>query len=119
MARTLSFTGELNWPLEDGKQAAKLPLSVSLTYTSAMHIEKVFSAGVVDEAVTLPMASAKFLLLQSTGEDIDVKLNGNANAITLKANAGFILVWNSDGTITSLTVTVSGVPATLKGYIFA
>lgn len=119
MARTLLFSGELQWPLEDGKQAAKLPLSISLVYTSALAIEKVFSAPVTDEAITLPMTSAKFLLLQAETEDIDVKLNGNTNAITLKASAGFILIWSEDGTVTGLTVSAATVPATLKGYAFA
>jgi hypothetical protein len=119
MARTLQLSGEMTWPLEDGKQAAKLPLAVSLNYTSALAIEKVFAAIVTDETVTLPMTSAKFLLLQATTEDIDVKFNGNSNAITLKASGGFILIWNGDGTITGLTVTAATVPATLKGYVFA
>lgn len=119
MSRTLSFTGEMAWPLEDGKQAAKLPLAVSLAYTSALAIEKVFAAPVTDEVVTLPMTSAKFLLLQATTENIGVKLNGNSNAITLKAGDGFVMIWNADGTITGLTVTAATVPATLKGYVFA
>lgn len=119
MARTLQFTGELNWPLEDGKQAAKLPLSMSLGYTSVLHLEKVFAAPVVDEAVTLPMASAKFLLLQANTEDLDVKINGSTTPITLKAGTGFLLVWNEDGAITSLSISAATVPATLKGYVFA
>lgn len=119
MARTLQFSGELQWPLEDGKQAAKLPLSMSLAYTSALAIEKVYAAPVTDEAVTLPMTSAKFLLLQATTEDLDIKLNGNANAVTLKAGTGFLLVWNEDGAVTAMTVTAATVPATLKGYAFA
>lgn len=119
MARTLTFTGTLTWPIEDGKQAAKTEQSVSLLYTSAFHVEKVYSGAVVDEALDLPMTSAKFLLLQATGNDVDVKLNGNANAVTLKADSGFLLVWNADGTITGVTVSVTTVPATLKGYAFA
>lgn len=119
MARTLLFTGEMQWPLDDGKQAAKHNLNVSLTYTSSLAIEKVFAAAVTDEAVALPMASAKFLLLEATGNDISVKLNGAATSIILKAGAGFILVWSSAGAITEVTVTVTTVPATLKGYIFA
>lgn len=118
MARTLKFTGEMEWPLEDGKQAAKLPLSMQLVYTSAMHIEKVFSAPVVDEVVMLPMASAKFLLLKAETDDIDVKVN-SGTAITLKASDGFMVVWNADGGITALTVTVAASPASLKGYAFA
>ncbi len=119
MARTLQFSGELQWSLEDGKQAAKLPLSLSLVYTSALAIEKVFAAPAADEAVTLPMTSAKFLLLQAQTENLDIKLNGNANAITLRAGTGFLLVWNEDGAVTALTVTAATVPATLKGYVFA
>jgi len=119
MARTLSFTGEMQWPLEDGSQAAKKSLSVSLDYTSALAIEKVFAAPVADEAVTLPMTSAKFLILEAGTEDITVKLNGAATEVTLKAGAGFIMVWNEDGTITALTVSAATVPATLKGFAFA
>jgi len=118
MARTLQFTGEMQWPLEDGKQAAKLPLSVALNYTSVLTIEKVFAAGVVDEAITLPMSSAKFMLLQASGESVTVKLNGAATAINLKADGGFVMVWNADGAITSLTLTVTLVPATFKAYLF-
>ena len=40
MPRTLQFAGELTWPLEDGKQAAKTNISASLVYTSALMIEK-------------------------------------------------------------------------------
>ena len=40
MPRTLSFSGTMEWPLEDGKQAAKLALAVSLTYTQALAIEE-------------------------------------------------------------------------------
>ena len=36
MARTFTLTGEMNWPIEDGKQAAKVALAVSLEYTSAL-----------------------------------------------------------------------------------
>jgi len=120
MARTLTFTGEVNWPIEDGKQAAKVALSASLVYSSAFLIEKVYAAPITDEAVVLPMTSAKFLLLQATGtEDVSVKLNGNANAIPIKATSGFVLVNNPDGAITALTVTVATAPATLRGIAFA
>lgn len=120
MARTLALTAELNWPLEDGKQAAKIDLGLSLTYTSVLHIEKVYAAPVVDEAIELPMASAKFVLLRALGlEDVQVKLNGNANAITLKASEGYLLLYNPDGVITAITATVAAQPATLQGWAFA
>lgn len=119
MARTLTFSGTLNWPLEDGTQAAKATVSTSLVYTSALAIEKVYSSVVTDEAVTLPMASAKFLLLRAKDNDIDVKLNGSAQAITLKGNGGAMIIDNADGAITALAVTTSTVPATLEGYAFA
>jgi hypothetical protein len=119
MARTLKFTGTLEYPLEDGQQAAKAALSVSLAYTSALSIEKVFGTVATDEVVALPMTNAKFLLLQATGNDIDVKLNDSTEVITLKAGAGFIVVWGSDGAISGIKVTVATVPATLKGYAFA
>lgn len=118
MARTLSFSGELNWPIEDGKQAAKVALAASIAYASALHIEKVYAAAVTDEAIVLPMASAKFLLLQALTNDITVKLNGAATSITIKAGTGFVLVFG-DGVITGVTVTTSTVPATLKGFAFA
>lgn len=119
MARTLSFSGELTWPMEDGKQAAKLPLVLSLPYVSVVHVEKVYAAPVADEAIDLPMATAKFLLIQATGEDITVKINGAASGIAVKAVTGFMLIWNEDGAITDVTVTITGVPATLKAYIFS
>lgn len=120
MARTLTLTGEMNWPIEDGKQAAKVALSVSLTYTSALHIEKVFAAPAADEALVLPMTSAKFLMLQATGtEDVSVKLNSSTVALTIKAGTGFMLLYNPDGMITGITVTVVTAPATLKGFAFA
>jgi hypothetical protein len=119
MARTLQFSGTMTWPLEDGGQAAKLALTVSLVYTSMLALEKVYAAPVADEAVALPMTSAKFMLLKATTNDVDVKLNGSANAITLKAGAGFLLVQNDDGAVTALTVTVATAPATLEGYVFA
>lgn len=120
MARTLAITAEMSWPLEDGKQAAKVDLGLSLSYTSVLHIEKVYASTVTDEAVELPMASAKFLLLRAIGtEDVQVKLNGNANALTLKAGAGYVLVYNPDGAITGVTVTVATQPATLQGWAFA
>lgn len=120
MARTLTFAGEMNWPIEDGKQAAKVALAVSLAYTSALHIEKVYAATVTDEALVLPMTSAKFMILQATGtEDVSVKLNGNSNAMVLKAGSGFVMLYNPDGMITGVTVTVATAPATLKGFAFA
>lgn len=120
MARTLALTSELSWPLEDGKQAAKVSLSLSMTYTAAMHIEKVYASTVTDEALELPMASAKFLILRVTGtEDVQVKLNGNANAIPLKAGAGYLLIQNPDGAVTGITVTVATQPTTLQGWAFA
>jgi len=119
MARTLLFTGEMQWPLEDGKQPAKHNLSVSLNYTSNLALEKVYGVVATDEAIGLPMASAKFLLLEATGNDIDVKLNGATTSITLKAGAGFILVWNSAGAVDEVKVSVATVPATLRGYVFA
>jgi hypothetical protein len=120
MSRTLTFTGELNWPIEDGKQAAKVALTSSLSYTSAFHIEKLYAATATDEAIELPMTSAKFLILRATGtEDVQVKLNGNANALTLKAGSGYVLIDNPDGAVTALTVTVATAPATLQGFAFA
>ena len=119
MARTLLFTGEMSWPLEDGKQAAKHNLSVSLNYTSNLALEKVYAAAVTDETITLPMAAAKFVLLEASGNDINVKLNGSTEVIILKAATGFILVWNSAGAIDEIKVTVATVPATLRGYAFA
>jgi len=120
MARTLAVTAEMGWPLEDGKQAAKIDLGLSLSYTSVLHIEKVYASTVTDEAVELPMASAKFLLLRAIGtEDVQVKINGNANALTLKAGSGYLLVYNPDGAVTSITVTVAAQPATLQGWAFA
>lgn len=119
MARTLSFTGELSWPLEDGKQAAKTNLTASLVYTSALMIEKQFSVAATDEVVALPMASAKLLLLQAVTADVEVKLNGGDEAVTIKAGTGFMLVFNSDGAITNLKVSTTTVPATLRGYAFA
>ena len=119
MARTLSFTGQMNWPLEDGKQAAKADVAFSLNYAEALSIEKVYSSTVADDPVVLPMASAKFLLLRAKTADIAVKLNGSATAITVKAGAGFLCVNNPDGAITGLTVTVATAPATLELYAFA
>ena len=118
MARTLSFTGTMTWPLEDAGQAAKLTVTSSLTYTSALHVEKVFSAPVVDEVVTLPMTSAKFLLLKAQTADVSVKINGGS-AITLKAGAAFLIVQNDDGNVTALTVSAATAPASLIGYAFA
>lgn len=118
MARTLKFTGTLEWPLEDGGQAAKLAIASTLVYTSALHIEKVFSAPAVDEVVALPMASAKFLLLQAETADVDVKINAGT-AITLKAGAAYIIVQNDDGNVTALTVSAAVAPATVKGWAFA
>jgi hypothetical protein len=119
MARTLSFAGTLTWPLEDGKQAAIHALAISLAYTSALYVEKPYSAGVVDEAVDLPMTSAKAVLIEASTADLQVKLNGAATAITVKAGTGFILISNPDGAITELTVTTTTVPATLKAWLFA
>jgi len=120
MARTVALTAELSWPIEDGKQAAKVDLGLSFSYTSVLHIEKVYASTVTDEAIDLPMASAKFLVLRAIGtEDVQVKLNGNANAHTLKAGAGYLLIYNPDGDITALTVTVATQPATLQGWAFA
>jgi hypothetical protein len=120
MARTLTVTAEMAWPIEDGKQAAKVDLDLSMSYTSVLHIEKVYTTTVTDEAITLPMASAKFLILRSIGtEDVQVKLNGNANAHTLKAGEGYLLIYNPDGDITALTVTTAAQPATLQGWAFA
>lgn len=118
MSRTLRFTGNMAWPLENGQQTANLPLSMSLVYTSCLHIEKLYSAAVTDEEIVLPMTSAKFLVLQATTNDIRVKINTSTN-ITIKAGDGFVLIWNPEGTVTSLLVTVGEVPASLKGYIFA
>ena len=119
MARTLQFTGELSWPLEDGKQAAKMNLAVSLVYSQALYLEKVYAVVATDEALELPMSSAKFLILQALTADIIVKLNGAATGVTLKAGTGFVMIHNPDGAITEITVSTTTVPATLKGYAFA
>lgn len=120
MARTLSFAGIMQWPLEDGQQSAKLNLAVSLAYDSAFAIEKTYAAPVTDEALVLPMSSAKFLILRAPGTtDVSVKLNGGT-AIPIKAaKAGFIFIHNPDGAITTITVTVATAPAKLEGYAFA
>lgn len=119
MARTLSFSGTLSWPLEDGQQSAKVVLSTSLAYTSALYIEKLYTSTATDEDVALPMTAAKFMLLQAQTADITVKLNGSTTTIALKAGTGYVLVNNSDGTIDEIKVTVAAAPATLKGYLFA
>jgi hypothetical protein len=119
MARNLQFSGEMQWPLEDGKQASKLDLLETLTYGQAYHAEKLYAAPVTDEALPLPFASAKFILMQAKTADVDVKLNGNANAISLKADAGFFAYWNEDGGVTALSVTTAVAPATLVVFAFA
>ncbi len=119
MARTLSFTGELSWPLEDGKQAAKTNFNLSLVYTSCLQLEKIYAISATDEVLPLPMASAKFLILQALTADIEVKLNDSDEPITLKAGAGWLMVYNPDGAITGVKVSTTTVPATLKGYAFA
>lgn len=119
MARTLSFTGTMTWPLESDGQAAKVTVNSSLVYASAMAIEKVYSATVVDEVIDLPMSSAKFVLLRAKTADVDVKLNGAATAVTLKADAGYLILYNGDGSLTGLTVSVATAPATLEGYLFS
>ena len=119
MARTLQFAGELTWPLEDGKQAAKTNLSASLVYTAALLLEKQFSVAAVDEVIALPMASAKFVLLQATTADVNVKLNDSAEDIVIKAGTGWVMLYGSDGVVTSIKVSTTTVPATLKVYAFA
>ena len=119
MARQLLMDATIQWPLETDKQPAKVPLSVALTYTSEMSVEKVYAAPVADEAVALPMASAAFLLVRAVDNDIDVKLNASANAITVEADGGFIMIWNPSGTVTAMTVTIVTSPATLKVLAFA
>lgn len=120
MARTLSVTTTMNWPVQDGKNAAQLVLTTSLTYTQMLVIEKVYSSPVAGEAITLPMTSAKFLILQSLGtEDVEVFINGSTDSIMLKAGDGYVVVQNPDGAVTSLEVTVAAEPATLQGYAFA
>ena len=119
MPRTLQFAGELTWPLEDGKQAAKTNISASLVYTSALMIEKQFSIPAVDQPLALPMASAKFVLLQATTADVNVKLNDSAEDIVIKASTGWVMLYGSDGVVTSIKVSTTTVPATLKIYAFA
>jgi hypothetical protein len=104
--------------MEDGKQAAKIPVSSSLVYEEALAIENKYTGTVTDETVTLPMATAKFLLVRCSGENVSVKLNGGG-AITVTKGTGFIMLWSSDGAITALSVTVASVPATLKVLTFA
>lgn len=119
MARTLGFSGEMEWPLEDGKQAAKLDLLESLVYTQAFHVEKLYAAPVTDEVLVLPMASAKFILMQAKTADVQFKLEGNANALTLKAGDGFFAFWNEDGAVTAMTVTAATAPASLVVFAYA
>ena len=119
MARTLAFSAEMEWPLEDGKQAAKTNLLESLVYTQALHEEKLFAAPVTDEVVVLPMTAAKFVLMKAKTADVQFKLEGNANALTLKADEGFFAFWNGDGAITAITITVAVAPASLVIFTYA
>ena len=119
MARTLTFAGELTWPLEDGKQAAKHNLAISLAYTAALYVEKPFSVTAIDEVIDLPVASAKLLLIEAGSADLQIKLNNSTIAITVKTGTGFILIHNPDGAITGVKVSTTTVPATLKMYVFA
>ncbi len=118
MARTLTVSAEVQWPMEDGKQAAKIPLVTSLVYEEAVALENKYTGAVTDEAVTLPMTTAKFLLVRCSGENVSVKLNGGG-AITVTKSTGYIMLWSSDGAITSLSVTITSVPATLKILAFS
>lgn len=119
MARTVKFSGNVEWTLEDNQTAAKMPLACELSYTSSLQIEKVYTAVVTDEVIALPMASAKFLVLKALTNDVTIKLNNSTTDIPIKAGTGFVLIWNPDGAITSLKVSIGVAPATLKGYAFA
>ena len=119
MSRTLTFAGTLTWPLEDGKQAAIHSLAISMTYTAALYVEKPYSVAAIDEVVELPVASAKMLLIEASGADLQIKLNNSTVALTVKTGAGFILIHNPDGAITGVKVSTTTVPATLKMYVFA
>jgi hypothetical protein len=108
----------MEWPLEDGQQASKLPFSFSLEYTDQNSIEKTYTATVADEVIPIP-ASTKALVLRAKTNDVDIKLNGASTVITLKAGAGYLIITNPDGNITGVTATVTTATAVLEGYAFA
>jgi hypothetical protein len=122
MARELKVTATVEWPMVAGQQAMKIPLAVALTYEEAVAIENKYASPVTDEAVTLPMTTAKFLLVQCTGENASIKINGGG-AIpitkTVGTTGGFAMVWSNDGAITALSVTLAAAPATVTILAFA
>lgn len=118
MARELKVTATVEWPMVAGQQAMKIPLSVALAYEEAAAIENKYASPVTDEVVTLPMATAKFLLVQCTGENASIKANGGG-AINITKATGFAMVWSNDGAITSLSITLAAAPAVVTILAFA
>jgi hypothetical protein len=119
MARTMIITATMEWPLENGQQASKLPLTFNLEYTDQNSLEKTYAAPISNDPIPLPTNGAKAIVLRAKTADVDVKINGSATSIKLKAGNGFIIITNGDGNVTSLTATVVTAPAKLEGYAFA
>lgn len=119
MARTVTFTGSMVWPLENGQQASVLPLTFSLEYSDQTAREKTYSAVVTDDPVPLPTNGAKFLIARAKTADVAVKINGSTTPVVLKAGSGFLVIANGDGNVTSLTATVAVAPAKLEMYAFS
>jgi hypothetical protein len=116
MAQTVTITGKLTIPLEDGGATAPIDLSASFTFTKKMADDFVFDDVVTAQSISLgSMASsgAKLLLVKSPLGGGTIIVNGGTG-VPVAAGGGYILIVDPTGaSINTVAITTTG-PATIK-----
>lgn len=111
MAKTITITGKISAPLEDGQTAAGFDLAASFVYTQRASLEFVYDVLTTDDVVdlgTLAASGAKVLLAKCTVGSATVKFNGDNLVVPLVPGAYFLYCNPSGGFIDAALITTAG-----------
>jgi hypothetical protein len=115
MSQTVTITGKVSIPLEDGGTTAPIDLSASFNFTQKIADDYVFDSAVTAQSISLGSmsAGAKLLLVKSPIGGGTIIVNGGTG-IPIPAGAGYVLVVDPlGGSITTVALTTTGA-ATIK-----
>jgi hypothetical protein len=112
MAKTVTVTGKLQIPNEDGQAPAPFNLDLSFIYTQKVEVDLSYGAAIIDDPVsfgTMGVGGAKMILVKSPVGGCTVKFNGGTIAWPVPAGGYFLYANPSGGFVTAALVTVTGV----------
>lgn len=110
MAKTVTITGKLALPQEDGGATAPFNLDLNFIYTKKAEFDLVYDALVTDDDIamgSMATSGAKLVLIKASSNGCTVKINGSALAIPIPVGSYLLYVNQSAGFITGLEISTS------------